>query len=59
METPTNDQIFKAIERITGFHIVCFHDEAKNYAFKSFNEQLGSYWHTLDIGFVNGIAVWL
>ncbi len=53
---PTNDQVFKAIERITGWHIVCFHQEAKNYAFKDFVNQK---WHTLDVGFVNGIAVYL
>lgn len=29
----TSDKIFKAIERITGKNIVCFHDEANRYAF--------------------------
>lgn len=56
MTTPTNEQIFKAIERVTGWHIVCFHDGAKNYAFKDFINQE---WHTLDRCFVNDIAVWL
>jgi hypothetical protein len=56
MIQPTNDQIFKAIERITGWHIVTFHNEASRYAFKDFVNQQ---WHTLDIDFVNDIAVWL
>lgn len=30
----TNEQVFRAIESISQRFIVCFHDEAKGYAFK-------------------------
>lgn len=53
----TNDQIFKAIESITGLTIVNFHTESGRYAFKSFNPHFGKYWHTLDIQFVDSIAI--
>lgn len=49
----TSDKIFRAIERITGKHIICFHDEAKGYAFKVWST---GEWMTLDRDFVHDFA---
>ena len=48
----TFDKIFRAIERITGQHIVCFHDKANRYAFKTFQGE----WKTIDRDFVHDFA---
>jgi hypothetical protein len=45
-----SDKIFRAIERITGKTIICFHDEANRYAFKFWATEE---WATLDRAFVD------
>ena len=51
-----NDNIFKAIEAITMKHIVCYHVENNNYAFKLFTPLFGKYWHTINCEHVDEIA---
>lgn len=51
---PTDDQIFKSIETLTGQHIVCFHEEANNYAYKIWST---GQWCTVNKDFLNGIAI--
>ncbi|MCK5612944.1 hypothetical protein KAR91_64315 [Candidatus Pacearchaeota archaeon] len=46
-------KIFRAIERISGKTIVCFHDEANRYAFKVWST---GEWMTIDRDFVHDFA---
>lgn len=51
-EMKNQDKLFKAIEKISGQHIVCFHEEAKNYAFKTFQGE----WKIIDKNLVHDFA---
>jgi hypothetical protein len=46
-----HDKVWRAIERKVG-HIVFLHDEAKGYAFKTFNGE----WRTIQFAFANDAA---
>jgi hypothetical protein len=48
-----SDKIFRAIERICGKSIVCFHDEANCYAFKVWAT---GEWMTVNRGLVHDFA---
>ena len=47
------DKIFKAVEILTGRHIVFIHGEGSNYAFKYFDTQK---WDTAKYYFINDLA---
>ena len=46
------DRVWKAIETISGKHIVSLVDESNKYCFKYFNGKIG----TIDMEFANGFA---